>query len=667
MNRLRFITIIVFTLFSPLSFATEFSLYDDFELSSSPATLDYSHAESPQFSVNSIRVALMKKGESFIINEFSTLEEHAPIGGLDGRIYSSTRTVKRALWADLFLSAITQDERPQALIGAAEKLTSGIIIMNSSDEDGRKREFLFSFGDARFLIPQEILEPDFGFHVSLIANDSQRVNAHRSQTVALNPRSTSTEYRNPISIDDCFFRPTEIVNGIKGEGYEGGGSYVTVKKKLTLSDFPDLCQELYAFYKAPIDQEKYPWAGKILPVEGNMCETLNSKLTTALENCSNHSTWHLAKPFFEEDVALEQDAYYTIGRRATAKFNTIEDVFSHYSPMLKGKTVPQIKKMRFERNHSSKEKQLGSWSVFKCLIFETLHEQGRYILNEGSWYKVCKDYAEEVDGYVRNLFEEGKKFKQIDLPEAKENETEGAYNIRVANEKKYLLMDARDVSASAKGESKVEMCDILTPSKHLIHLKKGNESSKLSHLFAQGKVSAKTLKCDPDYRSKAMKKFIRAELIKDCKTLFGESSINKAFKDSLNLICKGTKKTALITELIKACKDKFKEKFTKKVHETFLKQCKKNKTDFEKIVPSNSFNPKYYTIVYGVIHQKNSMSDVCAVIPFFSRLNLMTDAKKIQKMGYKVFVKLIATRKKQLTLEESFANASSLENDSLLE
>lgn len=56
--------------------------------------------------------------------------------------------------------------------------------MNSLNQEGEGREFIFSFGDARFHMPKEILDPNFGLHVSLNANDAQKVNAHKSQIIA---------------------------------------------------------------------------------------------------------------------------------------------------------------------------------------------------------------------------------------------------------------------------------------------------------------------------------------------------------------------------------------------------------------------------------------------------------------------------------------------------
>lgn len=182
MNQLHFLTLLIFAATSPSSFATDF-LEDVFE-SSSFTTLDSSPTASSKLSFNSIRVALIKKGKSFTVDAHTTLKQYNPIEGLDGSIYSATRSVKKASWADPFLSAITESEGPQGLTGSAQKLTSDIIVMNSLNLKGKGRGFIFSFGDGRFHMPKKILEPNFGLHVSLNANDAQKVNTHKSQTIA---------------------------------------------------------------------------------------------------------------------------------------------------------------------------------------------------------------------------------------------------------------------------------------------------------------------------------------------------------------------------------------------------------------------------------------------------------------------------------------------------
>jgi uncharacterized protein (TIGR04141 family) len=46
----------------------------------------------------------------------------------------------------------------------------------------------------------------------------------------------------------------------------------------------------------------------------------------------------------------------------------------------------------------------------------------------------------------------------------------------------------------------VEICDLLGPDDELVHLKQASGSSPLSHLFAQGLVSAQSLIFSPDAR-----------------------------------------------------------------------------------------------------------------------------------------------------------------------
>lgn len=46
----------------------------------------------------------------------------------------------------------------------------------------------------------------------------------------------------------------------------------------------------------------------------------------------------------------------------------------------------------------------------------------------------------------------------------------------------------------------IEICDILTQNRCLIHVKRDLGSSDLSHLFAQGYVSAELLQASPEFR-----------------------------------------------------------------------------------------------------------------------------------------------------------------------
>ena len=62
-------------------------------------------------------------------------------------------------------------------------------------------------------------------------------------------------------------------------------------------------------------------------------------------------------------------------------------------------------------------------------------------------------------------------------------------------------MDAKLVKPSDSSSS-TEVCDFLSKDRRLIHIKDKSESSRLSHLFNQGLVSAVTMKRDRPFRDR---------------------------------------------------------------------------------------------------------------------------------------------------------------------
>lgn len=60
-------------------------------------------------------------------------------------------------------------------------------------------------------------------------------------------------------------------------------------------------------------------------------------------------------------------------------------------------------------------------------------------------------------------------------------------------------MDKKLVSVLG-GPKKIEACDIFTKNKQFIHVKNKGQSAQLSHLFAQGKISAECFISDEEFR-----------------------------------------------------------------------------------------------------------------------------------------------------------------------
>jgi uncharacterized protein (TIGR04141 family) len=68
-----------------------------------------------------------------------------------------------------------------------------------------------------------------------------------------------------------------------------------------------------------------------------------------------------------------------------------------------------------------------------------------------------------------------------------------------------IILD-RQLTYIYGGNNSIEICDIYTIKKEFVHIKHGTQSSKLSHLFNQGFVSASLFLNDPNYRIDLRKK-----------------------------------------------------------------------------------------------------------------------------------------------------------------
>jgi uncharacterized protein (TIGR04141 family) len=123
-----------------------------------------------------------------------------------------------------------------------------------------------------------------------------------------------------------------------------------------------------------------------------------------------------------------------------------------------------------------------------------------FILRNGLWFEVSRKFVDEIDAY----------FKRLDAELAKmpvyQHANEGLYNESVAKENAgYDLLDKKNISFG-NAYDKIEFCDLVRDGRDLIHVKLYRSSATLSHLFAQGSVSAETFMRHEEFRVKLNEK-----------------------------------------------------------------------------------------------------------------------------------------------------------------
>jgi uncharacterized protein (TIGR04141 family) len=146
---------------------------------------------------------------------------------------------------------------------------------------------------------------------------------------------------------------------------------------------------------------------------------------------------------------------------------------------------------------------LGSVSALKWLEATVSVGSRRFFLLDGHWYEIGADYARATQAEIARFFGNGT--PSLDLPawELTKGWKERDYNEFVPGVRPgYVCLDRQGVRDPLGAGSIVEICDLLGPHNELIHVKRASGSSPLSHLFAQGLVSAQSLLFSADARER---------------------------------------------------------------------------------------------------------------------------------------------------------------------
>lgn len=148
----------------------------------------------------------------------------------------------------------------------------------------------------------------------------------------------------------------------------------------------------------------------------------------------------------------------------------------------------------------SGEENYNKWNYYKCISAEIEYDGRLFILDNGHWTKVAKNYKDEIDSFYDQM-----PISNLKLPGYHEKETEDSYNKRIEkSNKNFILMDKKNIP-TGQSRSVFEFCDIYTKDRCMIHVKRYGSSSVISHLFNQGLTSG-TLITDQNIRKEVNKK-----------------------------------------------------------------------------------------------------------------------------------------------------------------
>jgi uncharacterized protein (TIGR04141 family) len=363
------------------------------------------------------------------------------------------------------------------------------------------RVLALTFGGGRHLIDADVVEEDFGLKVVLNSVDPEKLRS----VDAKNLNETTMHTRLDVSRESSFSTfgldvTQDLVRAVTGTPRDEslahrltGSDALGVTTRAQVPDLPDLVKRLLDSFNDTAYRGNFEFVDYLRP-EGKPARVaeLNQQLVEAL-NSQDLESIHLAAPEPLDWMDL-------LGFRFTTA-DADDDIdadprITRYLETTSGPlSLEQLKSDRLVALRASDGQVLDHWSVHKSIVFELESDSEMFVLSGGRWFRVNRNFKERILNEVSDLTH----FQG--LPTADVGTTEDAYNQKAADALGAACMDKKFVFDASP--DKMEICDLLTPTGAMIHVKHRGASSTLSHLFAQGVNSAERLLGDAEFRRQA--------------------------------------------------------------------------------------------------------------------------------------------------------------------
>ena len=366
------------------------------------------------------------------------------------------------------------------------------------------RLFAVAFGYGRHLLAPGCWEENFGLRTTLNIVEPSRIRSIDKKRFDAIARQTREQASREGKIDDFGLdieqdllralvgTPKDEELGRRVAGMDALAPTVDVE----LKDLPELLVRYAKAYKRKAYRQSFPWVDHIAEVrDPSVKEQLEDLLVERLQEERPEKCW-LAVPL-PVDWSRVDGFRYGGSTREEPKPDlhlrdfkeTIRTDVKLSAEYLRGRRVSCIS--------AEGDQVIERWTIYQCLYAEVELGGETHLLSGGSWYRVAPNFVTAVNRDIRKI-----PATSVALPDY-DDDSEGDYNRRAArrNRRELALMDGKNIPFGG-GPSKIEFCDLYAKSRAMIHVKRYHGSSVMSHLFAQGVVSAQAFVQSSDFRQK---------------------------------------------------------------------------------------------------------------------------------------------------------------------
>ncbi|WP_319517587.1 DUF6119 family protein [uncultured Martelella sp.] len=444
---------------------------------------------------------------SFAIGEARALEQRPWDGAEGASLFIGQVYANPPGWTD-FLAEGSVDL-------PTDMITSGAGAVLFLPVEGRT--VAVCFGHVHLALNDDAFERQFGLKVTL--NTVPRGNI-RTLDLAT-PDAVTFQKRVQASKDsdvqafgvDMLRDLARVAGGTPKDkafaNFLAGKDAVSITCEVDAAHIHDKCAEIVRAYKKKDYQKEFAWVDNMRVIhERDVIEALDAHLFEAIGDLRDGkvSDLHMAPPEIVNYTEGSQLHYNGFGSHGTTFHSlSIDDYVSELERCDFDGDIDDVKAgHRIKAKGDGEEDFSEKWRVYDCFVFETSlgtdSSQQHYVLFAGDWYQVEKKFKKQIEDF----FDSTEKVAIIGATGCR-NEEELIADLH-ANRADLLKLDQEKINPADVRYANLEPCDFFSKHSEFIHLKDGHSSGPISHLWAQGVVSAEAFVSDADFRKKLRSK-----------------------------------------------------------------------------------------------------------------------------------------------------------------
>lgn len=373
------------------------------------------------------------------------------------------------------------------------------------------RMMAIPFGMGIHLLNLSYTEYNFGLRTGINCIPKEQIRQIDTTTPETNSQKTKKQAVVGSTPEEFGInKQKDILRGITGkvpagleigEGLEGKDSLRLGKSVHTIAELKKLCEKALDLYSSDAYKKDYPWIDNIALVRDKLLiSKLDGELVKSLKK-AHFDNMAFLPPVYYENIFDSKGFVFSSGdgtrlkNKDSYEMPSMQDWKKSIGDDRKKITLDNLENYKVNLIDEDDLKS-GSWSLERCLAWETELDGGKYILSEGSWYSVAPNFYKGVTDYY-----DARINSTYILPTpSKSKIKESDYNEEICKSgtAKYLFDLGNPKSKSKSiGKDNNEVCDVYDADNHIfIHVKMGKTSSSISHLLRQGSFSGQILKQD---------------------------------------------------------------------------------------------------------------------------------------------------------------------------